>query len=198
MFKWISDAVKEASLDLPEQEEDEGEYDFPSVNPDEKRLFRLSAMEQLLLVGPALTDLQAGVTKNTFSLEAYVKRATNTLAQQPQVNAMRDRLCAPRLLRDGLFWKHFVHFADSGLLPTIEQRILEGPPQKEEGAEAATEFDWEATGFKFLAEQTLKDRPYMRSVRDKLCLPKGMLSEAIFWEHYFAIVESGVGCFSLS
>ena len=41
----------------------------------------------------------------------------------------RDRLCQPGLLRDGLFWKNFFFFFDSGRLPTIEQRILEGPPE---------------------------------------------------------------------
>ena len=101
-----------------------------------------------------------------------------------------DRLCQPGVLPEEVFWRNYFYVRRSGALPTLSEKLCDSRASGAEAQGSLAEFDIGATGCAFLAEQALKDHPYLRSVRDGLAKSSIAMDENEFWRRYFALLET--------
>jgi hypothetical protein len=75
---------------------------WPKIKFSDRRLRRLSVLEQKLLVPPAGRELDG------FDMDdGRMKHASNALHKWSWLQRARDKLCQPGLLEDHMFWKHY-------------------------------------------------------------------------------------------
>ena len=176
-----------SSLGPPDAEQEaQAPCEMPRLNAQDRRLLRLSVVEQLLIVGPP-----PGVDF-AFSLDDCIDEASAAQREHAFVRRAMDRLCQPGVLPEEVFWRNYFYVRRSGALPTLSEKLCDSRASGAEAQGSLAEFDIGATGCAFLAEQALKDHPYLRSVRDGLAKSSIAMDENEFWRRYFALLEEEV------
>ena len=104
---------------------------MPRLKAHDRRLLRLSALEQLLLVGPP-----PGAAFE-FDLDACIDEASAAQREHAFVRRAMDRLCQPGMLPEELFWRNYFYLRRSGALPTLAERLCEARRLAPSGAGAS-------------------------------------------------------------
>ena len=156
---------------------------LPQLKPRDRRLSQLSALEQLLLAGPP-----PGV-EFAFSLDDAVEEATAAQRNHECVRRAMDKLCQPGMLSEDLFWRNYFWLRRSGSMPTLADCLVESRATGVEPGGTLASFDVSDKGCAFLAEQALKDHPYLVRVRAGVASSSLQMGENEFWRRYFTLLE---------